>query len=125
MWKGLIQRWVMILLVAQTRESSCIKRLSLWKRADSIIPGKRVGDQLRFCFIIEARYRNETMPMVIADQLLRWGHEVDLLEPDTTITCLSDLPLQPYDAYVLKTVSKRPALSLFQAPAADVIPTPL
>ncbi len=38
---------------------------------------------MRFCFIIEARYRNESMPMVIADQLLRWGHEVDLLERST------------------------------------------
>src|SRR5260370_37482134 len=113
----------MIILVAQTRESSCIKRLSLSKRADSIIPGKRVGDQLRFCFIIEARYRNETMPMVIADQRRRWGHEVDLLEPDTTITCLSDLPLQDYDAYVLKTVSECASLSLLEAAEAVGIPT--
>jgi len=78
---------------------------------------------LRFCFIVEAQYRNETMPMVIADQLLRWGHEVDLLEPDTTITCLSDLALQNYDAYVLKTVSEGPGLSLLEAAEAVGIPT--
>ena len=63
------------------------------------------------------------MPMVIADQLLRWGHEVDLLEPDTTITCLSDLPLQDYDAYVLKTVAEGPGLSLLEAAEAVGIPT--
>ena len=78
---------------------------------------------MRFCFIIEAQYRNETMPRVIADQLLRWGHEVDLLEPDTTITCLSDLPWQDYDAYVLKTVSEGPGLSLLEAAEAVGIPT--
>src|SRR5438128_2148824 len=27
-----------------------------------------------FCFIIEEKYRNESMPIVIADQLLQWGH---------------------------------------------------
>jgi ribosomal protein S6--L-glutamate ligase len=84
---------------------------------------ERVGDQMRFCFIIEAQYRNESMPIIIADQLLRWGHEVDLLEPDTTITCLSDLPLQGYDAYVLKTVSEGPGLSLLEAAEAVGIPT--
>ncbi len=78
---------------------------------------------MRFCFIIEARYRNEAMPMVIADQLLRWRHEVDLLEPDTTITCLSNLPLQDYDAYILKTVSEGPGLSLLEAAEAVGIPT--
>src|SRR6266487_4556640 len=110
-------------LVAYIRGSSCIKHLSIWIRRDSIIHGKRVGDQMRFCFIIEARYRNESMPMVIADQLLRWGHEVDLLEPDTTITCLSNLPLQDYDAYILKTVSEGPGLSLLEAAEAVGIPT--
>jgi ribosomal protein S6--L-glutamate ligase len=78
---------------------------------------------MRFCFIIEALYRNESMPLAIADQLLRWGHEVDLLEPDTTITCLSDLPLLDYDAYVLKTVSEGPGLSLLEAAEAVGIPT--
>ena len=78
---------------------------------------------MRFCFIVEALYRNESMPLDIADQLVRWGHEVDLLEPDTTITCLSDLPLQDYDAYVLKTVSEGPGLSLLEAAEVVGIPT--
>jgi len=46
---------------------------------------------MRFCFIVEEKYRNDPMPLVIADQLLQWGHEVDVLEPQATVTCLSDL----------------------------------
>src|SRR5437667_10934606 len=78
---------------------------------------------MRFCFIIEARYRNESMPMVVVDQLLQWGHEVDLLEPDKTVTCLTDLTMQDYDAYVLKTVSDGPGLSILEAAEAVGIPT--
>ena len=78
---------------------------------------------MRFCFIIEAQYRNESMPMVVVDQLLQWGHEVDLLEPDKTVTCLTDLTTQGYDAYVLKTVSDGPGLSILEAAEAVGIPT--
>ena len=78
---------------------------------------------MRFCFIIEAQYRNEPMPMVIAKQLQLWGHEVDMLEPQATITCLSDLSSQDYDAYILKTVSDGPGLSLLEAAEASGIPT--
>ena len=78
---------------------------------------------MRFCFIIEALYRNEPMPMVIAKQLQHWGHEVNVLEPQATITCLSDLSKQGYDAYILKTVSDGPGLSLLEAAEAAGIPT--
>ena len=78
---------------------------------------------MRFCVIIEAHYRNESMPMVVVDQLLQWGHEVDLLEPDKTVTCLTDLAKQDYDAYVLKTVSDGPGLSILEAAEAVGIPT--
>src|SRR5437588_4362738 len=78
---------------------------------------------MRFCFIIEAQYRNDSMPIVVVDQLLQWGHEVDLLEPDKTITCLTDLREQDYDAYVLKTVSDGPGLSILEAAEAAGIPT--
>ena len=54
---------------------------------------------MRFCFIIEEQYRNDPMPMVIADQLLQWGHDVDVLEPQAMVTCLTDLSRQGYDAY--------------------------
>jgi len=46
---------------------------------------------MRFCFIVEEQYRNDAMPLVIADQLRLWGHEVDELEPQRAVTCLTDL----------------------------------
>jgi ribosomal protein S6--L-glutamate ligase len=81
------------------------------------------GDKMRFCFVIEAQYRNELMPTIIANQLLKWGHEVDLLEPAATVTCLTDLTKTVYDAYVLKTVSEGPGLSILEAAEASGILT--
>ncbi len=78
---------------------------------------------MHFCFIIEAQYRDELMPMGVARQLMTWGHDVDLLEPETTITCLSGLTRGNYDAYVLKTVSDGPGLSILEAAEAIGIPT--
>jgi ribosomal protein S6--L-glutamate ligase len=78
---------------------------------------------MHFCFIIEAQYRHELMPMGVARQLITWGHDVDLLEPETTITCLSGLTRGNYDAYVLKTVSDGPGLSILEAAEAIGIPT--
>src|SRR5438128_10416424 len=78
---------------------------------------------MHFCFIIEAQYRKETMPMAVARQLVEWGHDVDPLEPESTIICLSDLTKQNYDAYVLKTVSDGPGLSILEAAEAAGIPT--
>lgn len=76
-----------------------------------------------FCFIIEAEYRNELMPIAVANQLREWGHKVDLLEPHMTITCLTKLARARYDAYVLKTVSDGPGLSLLEAVESVGIPT--
>src|ERR1700693_661329 len=78
---------------------------------------------MRFCFIVEAQYRNEPMPMVVAHQLVDWGHDVDVLEPQSNITCLSDIARAGYDAYVLKTVSEGPGLSILEAAEAAGIPT--
>ncbi len=78
---------------------------------------------MRFCFIVEEQYRNDPMPMVIADQLLQWGHDVDLLEPQTAVACLSDLAEQGYDAYVLKSLADGPGLSILEAAEAVGIPT--
>jgi ribosomal protein S6--L-glutamate ligase len=78
---------------------------------------------MRFCFIVEEQYRNDPMPMVIADQLLQWGHEVDLLEPQTVVTCLSDMAEQGYDAYVLKSLAEGPGMSILEAAEAVGIPT--
>ncbi|HEY7127741.1 MAG TPA: hypothetical protein VH540_27680 [Ktedonobacterales bacterium] len=78
---------------------------------------------MRFCFIIEREYRRQPMPTVVADQLIQWGHDVDLLEPEETITSLVDLGSHGYDAYVLKTVSAGPGQSLIEAVEAAGIPT--
>jgi ribosomal protein S6--L-glutamate ligase len=78
---------------------------------------------MHFCFIVEKRYRDDSMPMVVVDQLRQWGHTVDVLEPDASITCLSDIAKQGYDAYVLKTVSDGPGLSILEAAEAMGVPT--
>lgn len=78
---------------------------------------------MRFCFIIEKEYRNNPMPRVVADQLVQWGNAVDILEPQETVICLSNMHLQGYDAYVLKTVSGGPGLSILEAAEAAGIAT--
>ena len=78
---------------------------------------------MRFCFIVEEQYRNDAMPMVIADQLRLWGHDVDELEPQRAVTCLTDLQKQGYDAFVLKSLAEGPGLSILEAAEAVGIPT--
>lgn len=78
---------------------------------------------MRFCFILEEKYVNKPMPMVIADQLQQWGHEIDVLQPYAAVTNLTNLSLTTYDAYVLKTVSDGPGLTILEAAEAVGIPT--
>src|SRR5204863_2642857 len=78
---------------------------------------------MRFCFILEERYVDKPMPMVVADQLQQWGHEIDVLQPYAAVTSLTDLSLTKYDAYVLKTVSDGPGLTILEAAEAVGIPT--
>src|SRR5258708_29099455 len=63
------------------------------------------------------------MPVVVADQLQQWGHEIDVLQPYAAVTSLTDLSLTKYDAYVLKTVSDGPGLTILEAAEAVGIPT--
>ncbi|HZR43308.1 MAG TPA: hypothetical protein VFB12_24545 [Ktedonobacteraceae bacterium] len=78
---------------------------------------------MKFCFILEERYVRKPMPMVVAEQLKQWGHEIDVLQPYTAVTSLTDLSLTNYDAYVLKTVSDGPGLTILEAAEAVGIPT--
>ncbi len=78
---------------------------------------------MRFCFIIEEEYRHDPMPTIVAYQLQQWGHTVDLLEPKETVTCLTNMHEQSYNAYVLKTVADGPGLSILEAAEAVGIPT--
>src|SRR3954465_12846099 len=78
---------------------------------------------MSLCFIVEEKYRHESMPLVVAYQLRHWGHDVEVLEPHATVIRLSDLVTQSYDAYVLKTASEGPGLSLLEAAEAAGVPT--
>ncbi|HEX5251194.1 MAG TPA: hypothetical protein VFW14_16140 [Gaiellales bacterium] len=81
---------------------------------------------LRLCFIVEEEYRDAIMPLAVARELTERGHVVDLLEPQATATCLSSLTRYghgAYQAYVLKTVSDGPGISLLEAAAAAGIAT--
>jgi ribosomal protein S6--L-glutamate ligase len=78
---------------------------------------------MRFCFIVEERYREDIMPMIIAEQLLQWGHIVDVIEPQSAVTCLTDMGERGYDAYVLKSLAEGAGLSLLEAAEAVGIPT--
>jgi len=76
---------------------------------------------MRLCFIVEERYRYDGMPLDVANQLRDWGHEVELLEPDRALTAVSELASRraQLDAFVLKTVSDGPGLSLHAAARAS------
>ena len=78
---------------------------------------------MRFCFILEEKYAQKPMPMVVADQLQQWGHQIDVIQPYAAVTSLTDLSLTNYDAYVLKTVSEGPGLTILEAAEAVGIPT--
>src|SRR3977135_2965888 len=79
---------------------------------------------MRLCFIIEEEYRRDRMPLRVANQLAAWGHDVHLLEPQASATCLSALARagdDRFDAYVLKTVSDGPGICILEAAAASGI----
>src|SRR5713101_1224509 len=78
---------------------------------------------MRFCFILEEKYVHKPMPMVVADQLQQWGHQIEVLQPYAAVTSLTDLSLTEFDAYVLKTVSDGPGLTILEAAEAVGIPT--
>src|SRR5260370_17037395 len=63
------------------------------------------------------------MPLVSADQVEEWGHQIEVLQPYAAVTSLTDLSLRNYDAYVLKTVSDGPGLTILEAAEAVGIPT--
>jgi ribosomal protein S6--L-glutamate ligase len=89
------------------------------------IPGS-AGSSLRLCFIVEEKYENDVMPAVVADALTSWGHEVEVLRPHSTladVSTLTDRGRGDFDAYVLKTVSSGPGLSILEAAGAAGIPT--
>jgi ribosomal protein S6--L-glutamate ligase len=75
---------------------------------------------MRLCFVVEDRYRNDGMPLEVARRLAAWGHHIELLEPQRSVTAISEVIADGarFDAYVLKTVSDGPGLSILDAAAA-------
>ena len=74
---------------------------------------------MRLCFLVEEQYRHDGMPVEVIRQLTAWGHQVDVLRPGSSLLRLSDVVRAgSHDAWVLKTVSGGPGLSLLEAAAA-------
>jgi ribosomal protein S6--L-glutamate ligase len=63
------------------------------------------------------------MPLAVVRRLRSWGHRVDVVEPGRGVVDLDALLARDHDAWVLKTVSGGPGLSLFDAAAAVGITT--
>lgn len=74
---------------------------------------------MRLCFLVEEHYRYDGMPMEVIRQLAAWGHRVDVLWPGSSLVRLSEVVRAgSHDAWVLKTVSGGPGLTLLEAAAA-------
>ncbi|MDT7706208.1 MAG: hypothetical protein QOG20_1815 [Pseudonocardiales bacterium] len=79
---------------------------------------------MNLCFIVEDCYRLDTMPLAVARRLAEWGHDVDVFEPANALSRVSELFRENrHDAWVLKSVSDGPGLSLLEAAAASGVRT--
>jgi ribosomal protein S6--L-glutamate ligase len=74
---------------------------------------------MRLCFLVEEHYRHDGMPLDVVRQLTAWGHRVDVLRPGNSLLAVSEaVRAGSHDAWVLKTVSGGPGLTLLEAAAA-------
>ncbi|MCF3963546.1 ATP-grasp domain-containing protein [Streptomyces fuscigenes] len=74
---------------------------------------------MRLCFLVEEQYRHDGMPVEVMRRLSAWGHHVDVLRPGSSLVPLSDaVRAGSHDAWVLKTVSGGPGLTLLEGAAA-------
>ncbi|WP_367133577.1 MULTISPECIES: ATP-grasp domain-containing protein [Streptomyces] len=79
---------------------------------------------MRLCFLVEEQYRHDGMPVDVIRQLRSWGHRVDVLRPGGSLLRLSDaVAAGRHDAWVLKTVSGGPGLTLLEAAAGAGLTT--
>ncbi|RYJ27477.1 alpha-L-glutamate ligase, RimK family [Streptomyces sp. L-9-10] len=79
---------------------------------------------MRLCFLVEEQYRHDGMPVEVIHQLRSWGHHVDVLRPGSTLIRISErVQTGRHDAWVLKTVSGGPGLSLLEAAATAGLTT--
>ncbi|AYV26407.1 RimK family alpha-L-glutamate ligase [Streptomyces avidinii] len=73
---------------------------------------------MRLCFLVEEQYRHDGMPNEVIRRLRAWGHRVDVVRPGGSLLRMSGLmDTGAYDAWVLKTVSGGPGLTLLEAAA--------
>ncbi|WP_031174733.1 MULTISPECIES: ATP-grasp domain-containing protein [Streptomyces] len=74
---------------------------------------------MRLCFLVEEEYRHDGMPVEVIRRLRAWGHRVDVLRPGSALLRVSEeIRAGSHDAWVLKTVSGGPGLTLLEAAAA-------
>ncbi|MCJ1676690.1 hypothetical protein MTF65_04875 [Streptomyces sp. APSN-46.1] len=74
---------------------------------------------MRLCFLVEEHYRHDGMPNEVVRQLTAWGHQVEVVRPGGSLLRMTDLVgAGTHDAWVLKTVSGGPGLTLLEAAAA-------
>ncbi|MFE2600472.1 RimK family alpha-L-glutamate ligase [Streptomyces sp. NPDC059396] len=74
---------------------------------------------MRLCFLVEEQYRYDGMPVEVVRRLSSWGHRVDVLRPGSSLVRLAEaVRAGSHDAWVLKTVSGGPGLTLLEAAAA-------
>ncbi|MFI5866153.1 RimK family alpha-L-glutamate ligase [Streptomyces sp. NPDC051546] len=74
---------------------------------------------MRLCFLVEEHYRHDGMPNEVVRQLKSWGHRVEVLRPGGSLLRMSEaVDAGAHDAWVLKTVSGGPGLTLLEAAAA-------
>lgn len=79
---------------------------------------------MRLCFLVEEQYRYDGMPVDVIGQLTAWGHQVDVLRPGTSLIRVSEaVRAGSHDAWILKTVSGGPGLTLLEAAAAAGLTT--
>lgn len=74
---------------------------------------------MRLCFLVEEHYRRDGMPNEVIRQLTAWGHQVDVVRPGGSLLHMDEVVRSgAHDAWVLKTVSGGPGLTLLEAAAA-------
>ncbi|MFI9050745.1 RimK family alpha-L-glutamate ligase [Streptomyces sp. NPDC053427] len=74
---------------------------------------------MKLCFLVEEQYRHDGMPLDVIRQLSAWGHQVDVVWPGRSLLRISEaIQAGSHDAWVLKTVSGGPGLTLLEAAAS-------
>ncbi|MCV2492011.1 hypothetical protein OF117_21925 [Geodermatophilus sp. YIM 151500] len=112
--------------MTSTVRRSTVTRTGLSSVRTTVLGETLLAAPARLCFVVEERYENDVMPGAVVEVLRSWGHVVDVLRPTGTVADLWELlstDSVPYDAFVLKTVSGGPGLTLLDAAAAAGVTT--